>query len=65
MHHGLATALNVLVSRGHSVQAGVVFATGAITGIHPIRLGQHCRVEVQDGPSLELLTIAARPIAPS
>ncbi len=65
MHHGLATALNILVSRGHSVRAGMVFATGAITGIHPIRLGQHCRVEVQDGPSLELRTTAARPIAPS
>ena len=65
MHHGLATALNVLVSRGHSVRAGTVFATGAITGIHPIRLGQHCRVEVQDGPSLELRTTAARPFAPS
>ena len=65
MHDGLATALNVLVSRGHSVRAGMVFATGAITGIHPIRLGQHCRVEVQHGPSLELRTHAARPFAPS
>jgi len=65
MHHGLATAFNVLVGRGHSVRAGMVFATGAITGIHPIGLGQHCRVEVQDGPSLELRTIAARPFASS
>jgi len=63
IHHGLATALNILAGRGHSVPAGTVFATGAITGIHPIRPGQHCRVEVRDrsstdeGPSLELRTV--------
>ena len=63
LHHGLATALNVLADRGHSVRAGTVFATGAITGIHPIRPGQHCRVDVRDrssgdeGPSLELWTV--------
>jgi 2-keto-4-pentenoate hydratase len=63
LHHGLATALNLLAGRGHSVRAGTVFATGAITGIHPIRPGQHCRVEVRDrsskdeGPSLELRTV--------
>ena len=65
IHHGLATALNILVSRGHAVRAGTVFATGAITGIHPIGVDQHCRVQVQDGPSVELRTAAARPIAPS
>ena len=54
--------------RGHAVRAGTVFATGAITGIHAIRPGQHCRVEVRDrssrdeGPSLELRTVdLARP----
>ena len=63
LHHGLATAVNILAQRGHAVPAGTVFATGAITGIHPIRPGQHCRVEVRDrsstdaGPSLELLTV--------
>ncbi|HEY5980294.1 MAG TPA: hypothetical protein VIT41_11735 [Microlunatus sp.] len=56
LHAGLATALNVLADRGHSVRAGTVFATGAITGIHAIRPGQHCRVEVRGGPSLELRT---------
>jgi len=65
IHHGLATALNILVSRGQSVPAGMVFATGAITGIHPIGVGQHCRVQVQGGPSVELRTAAARPIEPS
>ncbi|HSU34357.1 MAG TPA: hypothetical protein VLJ88_01730 [Propionibacteriaceae bacterium] len=65
IHHGLATALNILISRGQLVRAGMVFATGAITGIHPIGLDQHCRVRVQDGPSVELRTTAARPIAPS
>ena len=59
MHHGLATALNILVGRGQPVRAGMVFATGAITGIHPIGAGQHCRVEVRGGPSLELRTADA------
>jgi 2-keto-4-pentenoate hydratase len=64
IHHGLATALNILVSRGQPVRADMVFATGAITGIHPIGLDQRCRVEVRDGPSVELWTAAARPIGP-
>ena len=38
----------------------MVFATGAITGIHPIGPGQHCRVEVTGGPSVELRTSDAR-----
>jgi 2-keto-4-pentenoate hydratase len=59
IHHGLATALNILASRGQPVRAGMVFATGAITGIHPIGPGQHCRVEVRDGPSVELRTVDA------
>ncbi len=62
MHSGLATALNVLASRGQPVRAGMVFATGAITGIHPIGPGQHCRVEVRDGPSVELRTADARAV---
>ena len=60
IHHGLATALNILTSRGRPVRAGMVFATGAITGIHPIRPGQHCRVDVQGGSSVELRTVDAR-----
>ena len=59
IHHGLATALNILSRRGHAVSAGTVFATGAITGIHPIGPGQHCRVELLDGPALELRTVDA------
>ena len=60
IHQGLATALNILVSRGRPVPAGTVFATGAITGIHPISPGQHCRVAVRGGPSVELRTADAR-----
>jgi 2-keto-4-pentenoate hydratase len=60
IHHGLATALNILASRGQPVRAGMVFATGAITGIHPIAPGQHCRVDVRGGPSVELRTADAR-----
>jgi 2-keto-4-pentenoate hydratase len=37
----------------------MVFATGAITGIHPIRPGQRCRVDVRGGPSVELRTADA------
>jgi 2-keto-4-pentenoate hydratase len=59
MHSGLATALNILSGRGQPIRAGMVFATGAITGIHPIRPGQHCRVEVRGGPSVELRTVDA------
>jgi 2-keto-4-pentenoate hydratase len=60
IHSGLATALNILTTRGQPVRAGMVFATGAITGIHPIGPGQRCRVEVRDGPSVELRTTDAR-----
>ena len=60
IHHGLATALNILVGRGQPVRAGMVFATGAITGIHPIGPGQLCRVDVRGGPSLELRTAEPR-----
>jgi 2-keto-4-pentenoate hydratase len=60
IHHGLATALNILTSRGQPVRAGMAFATGAITGIHPIGLGQRCRVQVRGGPSVELRTTDVR-----
>jgi 2-keto-4-pentenoate hydratase len=56
IHRGLATALNILASRGRAVRAGMVFATGALTGIRPIRPGQRCRVDVRGGPSVELRT---------
>jgi 2-keto-4-pentenoate hydratase len=62
IHHGLATALNILDSRGQLVRAGMVFATGAITGIHSIGPGQHCRVHVRGGPSVELRTTDARTV---
>ena len=62
IHHGLATALNILDSRGQQVRAGMLFATGAITGIHPIGVGQHCRVAAVDGPSVELRTGDAKQV---
>jgi 2-keto-4-pentenoate hydratase len=65
IHHGLATALNILASRGQPVRAGMVFATGAITGIHPIAPGQHCRVDVRGGTSAELQTADARSLVRS
>jgi len=65
IHQGLATALNILAGRGRPVRAGMVFATGAITGIHPIRSGQHCRVDEQGGPSVELRTADAHTLARS
>jgi 2-keto-4-pentenoate hydratase len=60
IHHGLATALNILAGRGQPVRAGMVFATGAITGIHPIGAGQRCRVDVRGRPSVELRTVDGR-----
>ena len=51
--------------RGRSIQAGTLFATGAITGIHPIGPGQHCRVEVNGGGSVELRTVDTRTLGPS
>jgi 2-keto-4-pentenoate hydratase len=65
IHHGLATALNILASRGQPVRAGMVFATGASTGIHPIRPGQRCRVHVRGGPSVELRTADSRTLVRS
>ena len=65
IHHGLATALNLLASRGQPVPAGMVFATGAVTGIHPIGPEQHCRVEVPGGPFVELRTADARTLVRS
>jgi 2-keto-4-pentenoate hydratase len=65
IHHGLAIALNILASRDQPVRAGMIFATGAITGIHPIGPGQHCRVEVRGGPSVELRTADARTLLSS
>ena len=57
LHHGLATALTLLSTRGHAVPAGTIFATGALTGIHPVGPGQHCRVEVAGGPTLRLRAV--------
>jgi 2-keto-4-pentenoate hydratase len=65
IHSGLATALNILTSRAQPVRAGMVFATGAITGIHPIGPAQRCRVEVRGGPSVELRTADARTLVRS
>ncbi|MET1006024.1 MAG: hypothetical protein ABWX96_10770 [Propionibacteriaceae bacterium] len=65
IHHGLANALSVISRRGHAVTAGTLFATGAITGIHPIGPGQHCRVSVRGGASVELRTADARSLDPA
>jgi 2-keto-4-pentenoate hydratase len=65
IHSGLATALNILASRAQPVRAGMVFATGAITGIHPVGPGQRCRVDVRGGPSVELRTADARTLVRS
>jgi 2-keto-4-pentenoate hydratase len=42
------------------VRAGMVFATGAITGIHPIEAGKRCRVDVRGRPPVELRTVDGR-----
>jgi 2-keto-4-pentenoate hydratase len=63
IHQGLATALNILARRGQVVRGGMVFATGAITGIHPVGPRQHCRVDVEGGPSVVVRTVDARDTA--
>jgi 2-keto-4-pentenoate hydratase len=65
IHSGLATALNILASRAQPVRAGMLFATGAITGIHPIGPGQRCRVAVRGGPPVELRTADAQTLVRS
>ncbi len=57
LHHALATAWNVLADRGHPIRAGLLFATGAITGIHEVVPGQIARVEVEGGPAIEVRTV--------
>jgi len=57
LHHALATAWSVLASRGHPIRAGLLFATGAITGIHDVVPGQVARVEVDGGPAIEVRTV--------
>jgi 2-keto-4-pentenoate hydratase len=42
----------------------MVFATGAVTGIHAVRPGQHCRIEVRGGPALEVWTTDLSVAAP-
>lgn len=59
LHHGLATAWNLLADRGHSIRSGLVFATGATTGIHLIGAGQHCRVEAVGIGAVEVRSGAA------
>lgn len=57
LHHALATAWNLLASRGHPVHAGLLFATGAVTGIHEVVPGQIGRVSVAGGPALEVVMV--------
>lgn len=45
IHTAIAHALEVLAKRGIWIKAGTIFATGAITGIHPMSLGQQAVVE--------------------
>ena len=50
-------AWSVLAGRGHPLRAGLLFATGAITGIHDVAPGQIGRVEVDGGPTIEVRTV--------
>ena len=57
LHHALAMAWSVLAGRGHPLRAGLLFATGAITGIHDVAPGQIGRVGVDGGPTVEVRTV--------
>ena len=57
LHHALATAWTVLARRGHRVSTGMLFATGAITGIHEVTPGQTGRVQIEGGPMIDVRTV--------
>jgi 2-keto-4-pentenoate hydratase len=52
---------NSLVSRGTSLRPGDWVSTGASTGIHPVRIGDHVQVSFDGKPALSLRLCQATP----
>ncbi|HEY9293557.1 MAG TPA: hypothetical protein VIP98_19950 [Microlunatus sp.] len=58
----LAQTLSILGRRGRSVPAGTWFATGAVTGVHPAKVGQSAVINFGDLPALRCRLVPATPI---
>lgn len=56
----LAFALNKCAGRGRPLRAGDVISTGAITGVHDIKVGQQSRVVFEGCGEIECRAVAAR-----
>ena len=59
----VAQTLSILGRRGRSVDAGTVFATGAVTGVHAAATGQSVVIRFGDLPALRCRLVAAQPTA--
>lgn len=56
----LAFALNRNARRRRPLRAGMIVSTGASTGIHDIRIGEHAQVRFSDGTVLGCSAVAAQ-----
>jgi 2-keto-4-pentenoate hydratase len=58
----LAQTLTILGRRGRSVPAGALFATGAVTGVHPAEVGQTAEISFGDLPAMRCRLTSAEPV---
>jgi 2-keto-4-pentenoate hydratase len=61
----LAFALQRCAKRGRLLLSGDLVSTGAATGIHPIRSGQHARVRFDGIAELRCRAVPAAPLCPT
>ena len=59
----IAFALNKAASLGRPLKAGALISTGAVTGIHPVRVGQSLEARFGDIGRIDAVTIALVPRA--
>jgi len=59
----LAFLAEHLAKRGKPLKAGQLVSTGAVTGVHDIRVGQHSRVNFNGSGDILCSAVKARPIA--
>lgn len=57
----LAFLLNHLAKRGKPLKAGQLVSTGAVTGVHDIRIGQHSRVSFNGSGDILCSAVKAAP----
>jgi 2-keto-4-pentenoate hydratase len=53
--------LEHLARRGRTVKAGQLISTGAVTGVHDIRIGQQARVSFEDIGDIRCTAVKAKP----